>query len=81
MTVQNTGDILERYRRLLKVFGEALFFYGLLGWIYGVLIQLFHPRFLTTMLSHLVPWIRVDTFSVLSFPASIIGFFIWRLSK
>ncbi len=72
---------MEKYRGFVKVFGEALFFYGLLGWIYGVLIQLVHPRFLTLQLSHLVTWIRVDTFTVLSFPASIIGFFLWRLSR
>jgi hypothetical protein len=65
----------------LKVVGEALFLYGLLGWIYGVLIQITHPEFLDTTLSHLIPWIRVDTFAILSFIISIIGFFIWRLTK
>jgi hypothetical protein len=72
---------LEKYRKFLRVTGEALFFYGLLGWIYGVLIQLIREPILRMGLSHLVPWIRVDTFSVLSFLASIVGFFFWRLSK
>jgi hypothetical protein len=66
---------------IFRVIGEALFLYGLLGWIYGVLIQITHPEFLGTYLSHLTPWIRVDTFSVMSFIISIIGFFIWRLTK
>jgi hypothetical protein len=66
---------------IFRVVGEALFLYGLLGWIYGVLIQITHPEFLETALSHLIPWIRVDTFSVMSFIISIIGFFIWRLTK
>ncbi|MGD0028146.1 MAG: hypothetical protein ABSC91_04315 [Candidatus Bathyarchaeia archaeon] len=66
---------------IVRVVGEALFLYGLLGWIYGVLIQITHPEFLETALSHLIPWIRVDTFSVMSFIISIIGFFIWRLTK
>jgi hypothetical protein len=66
---------------VLKVVGEALFLYGLLGWIYGVLIQITHPEFLPTSLSHLTPWIRVDTFAVLFFILSIIGFFIWRLTR
>jgi hypothetical protein len=66
---------------LLKVIGEALFLYGLLGWTYGVLIQITHPEFLETSLSHLITWIRVDTFTVLSFILSIIGFFIWRLTR
>lgn len=68
-------------RAVLKVVGEVLFLYGLLGWTYGVLIQITHPDFLYTSLSHLIPWIRVDTFSVLSFILSIIGFFIWRLTR
>jgi len=67
--------------RIIRVIGEALFFYGLLGWIYGVTIQVTHPGFLQTALSHLTTWIRVDTFTVLSFIISIIGFFIWRLTK
>jgi hypothetical protein len=66
---------------IFRVAGEALFLYGLLGWIYGVLIQITHPEFLSTALSHLIPWIRVDTFAILSFIISIIGFFIWRLTK
>lgn len=64
-----------------RVFGEALFLYGLLGWGYGVLIQLRYPEFLSTGLSHLTPWIRVDTFTVLSFILSILGFFLWRIAE
>jgi hypothetical protein len=66
--------------KILRVIGEALFLYGLLGWTYGVSIQITHPKFLPTSLSHLIPWIRVDTFAALSFILSIIGFLIWRLT-
>jgi len=66
---------------VLRVIGEALFLYGLLGWTYGVLIQLTQPEVLPMRLSHLTTWIRVDTFTVLSFILSIIGFFIWRLAR
>jgi hypothetical protein len=65
---------------LLNVFGEFLFLFGLLAWIYGVLIQLFHPEWLPLGLSHLMPWIRVDTFTILSFIISAIGFLIWRIN-
>lgn len=61
---------------IFRVVGEALFLYGLLGWIYGVLVQITRPEWLPTGLSHLTLWIRVDTFAVLSFILSIIGFFI-----
>jgi len=66
---------------VLRVVGEALFLYGLLGWIYGVLVQITHPYWLPLGLSHLTTWIRVDTFAVLSFILSIIGFFMWRLTR
>ena len=64
-----------------KVLGEFLFMFGLLGWIYGVLIQIVHPEWMTLGLSHLVTWIRVDTFAIISFLIAAIGFFIWRLAK
>lgn len=64
-----------------KVIGELLFLYGFLGWVYGVLIQLFHPEWLPLGLSHLATWIRVDTFTVLCFIISAIGFLVWRLTK
>jgi hypothetical protein len=66
---------------VLKVAGEFLFLFGLLAWVYGVLIQLIHPEFLPTSLSHLIPWIRVDTFTIISFVVAAIGFIMWRLSK
>jgi hypothetical protein len=66
---------------LVKVLGEMLFLYGLLGWIYGVMIQLSNPGLLREGLSHLFPWIRVDTFAIVSFLLSILGFLMWRLAK
>jgi hypothetical protein len=70
----------NEYIRVVGVVGEALFLYGLLGWVYGVLIQITHPAFLLTGLSHLTPWIRVDTFTIIAFILSVIGFFTWRLT-
>ena len=31
----------------VRVLGELLFLYGLLGWVYGVLVQLTHPYWLS----------------------------------
>jgi len=73
--------MLKNYLVMVKVVGETLFVYGLLGWIYGVLVQLIHPSWLCFGLSNLIPWIRIDTFAVLSFILSIVGFFISRLCK
>jgi hypothetical protein len=66
---------------IIKVVGEFLFLFGLLAWFYGVLVQLIHPEWLPLGLSHLIPWIRVDTFTIISFVFAAIGFLIWRLSK
>ena len=66
---------------VLKVAGEFLFLFGLLAWIYGVLIQLITPEFQYDSLSPLIPWIRVDAFAIVGFVVAAIGFLIWRLTK
>jgi len=66
---------------IARTVGEMIFLYGLLGWIYGVLIQLTHPCWLPTGISHLTPWLRLDTFTIISFIISAIGFFMWRLTR
>lgn len=66
---------------VIKGAGELLFLYGLLGWVYGILVQLTHPEWLPLGLSHLIPWIRVDTFTIISFILSAVGFLIWRLTR
>ena len=73
--------ILEKCILIVKVVGELLFLYGFLGWIYGVLVQLTHPHWLSLELSHLTPWLRVDAFTILSFIVSAVGFFMWRLTS
>ena len=65
---------------IIKVIGQALFLYGLLGWTYGVLINITHPQWLPLHLSHLTTWIRTDTFTILSFILSALGFIIWKLT-
>ncbi len=64
--------------RITKVAGETLFVFGLLGWLYGVAIQITHPEWLRIQLTHFTPWLRVDIFAIISFILSVIGFIIWR---
>jgi hypothetical protein len=66
---------------VVKGIGELFFVFGFLGWMYGVLVQLIHPEWLTVQLSHLAPWIRVDTFTIICFIISAVGFLIWRLTR
>jgi hypothetical protein len=69
------------YVWVMSVVGQFWFLYGLLGWAYGVLVQMLRPQWLGLGLSHLIPWIRVDTFAILSFIASALGFLLWRFAR
>ena len=57
-----------------------LFLFGLLAWANGVLIQFTYPMVLSVPVSYLLLWMRIDTFTILSFLVSALGFFMWRLS-
>lgn len=77
----NMKKIFAKSIVVLKVIGQLLFLYGLLGWIYGVGVQFIHPNWLRLGLSHLTPDLRIDTFTIISFIVSAVGFFTWRLTK
>ena len=70
----------ERKILVAKVAGELMFLYGLLAWLDGVVIQFTNPMWLAMPVSHLFLWLRTDTFTILSFIASGVGFFMWRLA-
>ena len=70
----------DRRMIVAKVVGQALFLYGLLAWLDGVVIQFTNPMWLVMPVSHLFLGLRTDTFTILSFIASGVGFFIWRLA-
>jgi hypothetical protein len=69
----------ERTMLAVKVAAQTLFLYGTLAWLYGIIIQVTHPEWLPLPLSHLTLWIRLDTFTILSFIVSAFGFVVWRL--
>ncbi len=59
-----------------------MFVFGLLGWLYVVVVQVTHPEWLPATLAHYdVPplnW-RVDDVGIVAFAVSAFGFFLWRL--
>jgi hypothetical protein len=73
------NSVLLRFLLVVKVFGQLLFLFGLLAWLYGITIQITHPEWLPLMISHLTPWLRTDTFTILMFLFSAFGFFVWRV--
>jgi len=64
---------------VVKVFGQLLFLFGWLAWLDGVVVQFTHPEWLPQGVSHLLPWIRTDTFTILMFIVSAVGFLVWRV--
>jgi hypothetical protein len=68
-----------KFLLVVKVFGQLLFLFGLMAWLYGITIQITHPEWLTLSISHLLLWLRTDTFTIIMFIVSAIGFFIWRI--
>ncbi len=73
------NSVFVRLILVVKVFAQLLFLFGLLAWLDGAIIQVTHPDWLPLQLSHLTPWIRTDTFTILMFMVSAVGFFVWRV--
>ena len=69
----------NRAMLVIKVIGQTLFLFGLLAWLDGVVIQIVNPMWLAAPVSHLFPWLRTDTFTIVMFIASALGFLMWRL--
>ena len=69
----------SKFLLVVKVFGQLLFLFGLMAWLYGITIQITHPEWLTLSISHLLLWLRTDTFTIIMFIVSAVGFFIWRI--
>ena len=67
--------------RIIRALSLTLFIYGFAGWFYIVLNAVVHPRTLADPVTHLTPFLREDTFGIISFAVSMVSFFIWRLTK
>jgi hypothetical protein len=67
--------------RIIEAATLTGFVFGLAGWLYIATAAMIHPETLSIQLSHLTPWIREDTFGVLSFFVSGICFFVWNLVR
>ena len=55
--------------------------YGFAGWLYIVLNAVVHPRTMSDPVTHLTPFLREDTFGIISFGVSLVSFLVWRLTK
>ena len=68
-------------RKIIKAASFTFFIFGLLGWLYIAVGAQIHPQTLSIQLTHFTPWLREDTFAVVSFIVSFTSFFIWNIVK
>ena len=68
-------------KKILKAASFTFFIFGLIGWFYIAGVALVHPQTLCLQLTHLTPWLREDTFGIISFAVSFFSFFIWKMVK
>ena len=69
---------LKKTMQLYKAITETALIYGLTTWLYVVLIEVTHPKWIYDPLSVWCP-LRVDYFGEIGFVIFIISFFILRL--
>jgi uncharacterized protein with PQ loop repeat len=59
----------------------TVFVFGLLTWLYVILIQITHPEWIGLGFSHIdfppFNW-RTDEVGMIAFTAAALGFFVWR---
>jgi hypothetical protein len=63
---------------------STVFLFGLLAWLYVILIQVTHPTYLHEPLTHIDIFplnVRVDVAGIVAFLLSAISFFFWQLSS
>ena len=74
-----SDDIMKM--KIIRALSLTLSIYGFAGWFYIVLNAVVHPRTMSDPITHLTPFLREDTFGIISFGVSLVSFFVWRLTK
>ena len=73
-----------RRRALVRTIALTAFLFGLLVWVYVVLIQVTHPEWLTAPFSHVdyfpFNW-RLDEVGMAAFAIATIGFLSWQIES
>ena len=74
--------LLIRRRGLLRAVALTAFVFGLLVWVYVVVIQVTHPEWLVEPFSHVdvfpFDW-RLDEVGMAAFAVAAVGFLVWRI--
>ena len=59
----------------------AIWIFAAAGGFYVIVNASVHPETLTIQLSHLTPWIREDTFGIISWIVSFVSFLMWNILR
>ena len=74
--------LLIRRRGLLRAAALTAFVFGLLVWVYVVVIQVTHPEWLVEPFSHVdvfpFDW-RLDEVGMAAFAVAAVGFLVWQI--
>jgi hypothetical protein len=73
-----------RRRALMRAVALTAFLFGLLVWVYVIVIQVTHPEWLTEPFSHVdyfpFNW-RLDEVGMAAFAIAVIGFLSWQIES
>jgi hypothetical protein len=75
---------MGREGNLVKATALTMFVFGLLAWLYVIIVQLLHVEWLAQPFSHLnfPPFnLRLDNVGIIAFAVSAVGFFVWQLER
>ena len=77
------GSMIRR-RALMRAVALTAFLFGLLVWVYVIVIQVTHPDWLTEPFSHVdyfpFNW-RLDEVGMAAFAIAVIGFLSWQIES
>jgi len=75
------GSMVRR-RVLMRAIALTVFLFGLLVWVYVVVVQVTHPEWLSAPFSHVdyfpFNW-RLDEVGMVAFAIAAIGFLSWQI--
>ena len=80
--ISDLDGLMIRKHGLLRAVALTAFVFGLLVWVYVVVVQITHPQWVTAPFSHVrvfpFDW-RLDEAGMAAFAVAAVGFFVWQV--
>jgi len=75
---------MPRGHAIVRALALSAFVFGLLVWLYVIVVQITHPDWVTTPFSHIhvfpFDW-RLDEAGMTAFAIAAVGFFVWQIEN